>query len=110
MKNKLFLFIAFTSSCLSVMADTYTAKDVFNRDEIVWYGLDFSKAKMIGQFDQGAGAGAASGSDLKMKYFPGWNAVILNEPKKYDLKKTFRKMSVFNDISPVEAKNRSVDV
>jgi hypothetical protein len=107
MKKYLFLF-AFATAGLFAFAQN-TAKDVFTKDQIVWFGLDFSKAKMIGAFDQGAGAAPATGSDIKTKYVPGWNRIILNEPDKYDLKKTFRKTEVFKDLSVVEASNSRID-
>ncbi len=106
--KKILFSLAFFSAGLSLGAQN-TAKDVFTKDDIVWFGLDFSKSKMIGQFDQGAGAVPASGSDIKAKYVPGWNGVVLNEPEKYDLKKTFRKTSIFNDLSVVEKSNSKID-
>jgi len=106
--KKILLSIALIAGSLTGFAQN-TAKDVFSKDDIVWYGLDFSKSKMIGQFDQGAGAAPASGSDLRSKYFPGWNMLILNEPEKYNIKATFRKTNVFNDLSVVEKNNAKVD-
>ena len=106
--KKILLPLIFFSAGFAVIAQN-TAKDVFSKDEIVWFGLDFSKAKMIGQFDQGGGAMPATGSEIKAKYVPGWNGVILNEPEKYDLKKTFRKTSVFKDLSVVEKSNAKID-
>ncbi len=104
--KKTILSLAIVTQGLWMTAQN-TAKDVFSKDEIVWYGLDFSKSKMIGQFDQGAGAAQASGSDIKTKWIPSWNGVILAEPDKYDLKKTFRKTSVYKDLSIVEKNNAS---
>ena len=108
MKKYLFS-IAFTTAGFFAVAQN-TAKDVFTKDQIVWYGLDFSKAKMIGAFDQGAGAAPASGSEIKTKYVPAWNSLILNESAKYDIKKTFRKTEVYNDLSMVEKNNSKIDV
>lgn len=103
--NALFLFSIFGISAIA----QNTAKDVFTKDQIVWYGLDFSKAKMIGAFDQGAGAAPASGSEIKAKYIPTWNTLILNEAPKYDLKRTFRKTEVYKDLSVVEKSNSKID-
>ncbi len=105
--NKVLFFVFLCASQFTWAQ--YTAKDVVTTDKMVWYGLDFSKAKMIGQFDQGNGIAPASGNDIKLKYIPGWNAVILNEPQKYDLNKTFRKTNVFKDLSPVEKNNSKID-
>lgn len=86
-----------------------TASDFLQGDEIVWYGLDFSQAKFIGAFDQGAGAAPVTGEELKSKYIPAWNLLILNESAKYDLKRTFKKTSVFNDLSIVDKINSKID-
>lgn len=90
-------------------ASAAEAKDVFTTDEIVWFGLDFSKAKMVGQFTQFGDAGEASGTQMKQKFFPAWNMLVLNEPKNFDLKKAFRKTGIFNDLSVVEKRNAAVD-
>ncbi len=87
-----------------------SAKAIFDAKEIVWYGMDFTKAKFVGQFDQGMGANPASGSDMRNKYIPGWNALVVNEPQHFDLKKAFRKFSVYNDVAAVNLVNSDVDV
>ncbi len=86
-----------------------TIKEVFSSTSIVWYGLNFSKSKMIGQFDQAMGAGQASGSDLKNKWIPAWNAVILTEQKNFKLKEAFRKDDVFYDIAATEKQNQTIN-
>jgi len=108
MKTTILSFV-FVVSGLWVIAQN-TSKDLFSKDEIIWFGLDFSKSKMIGQFDQGAGIAPATGSEVKTKWIPAWNGVILNEPEKYDLKKTFRKTSVYKDLSVVNKSNAKIDV
>jgi hypothetical protein len=106
--KKVLILLAFLGTGLALKAQN-SSKDVFQKDEIVWYGLDFSKAKLIGQFDQGGGAMPASGSELKAKYIPGWNDVILTEPDKYDLKRIFRKTSVYKDLAVTEKVNSKID-
>jgi hypothetical protein len=66
-----------------------TAKDAINAKEIVFYGLDFTKAKFVGQFDQGMGAMPATGTDMKNKWIPQWNALIAKEPQNFKLKEAF---------------------
>lgn len=83
----------------------FTAKDVFSSKSIVWYGLNFSEARMIGQFDQAMGAGPATASDLKNKWIPGWNALIQTEQKNYKIKEAFQKDEVFYDVTPSEKEN-----
>jgi len=86
-----------------------TLSEIFSGDNIVWYGLDFTNSRFIGQFDQAVGAGPASAYDIKTKHIPSWNSLILSESTKYDIGKTFRKTSVYNDISPVEKVNAKID-
>ena len=107
MKN-LLLSLVFVNTYMSVIAQNM-AKDVFIKEEIVWFGLDFSKSKMVGQFDQGGGAAPASGSDIKSKYVSSWNGVIVNEQEKYNLKKTFRKTTLVRDLAVVEKSNSKID-
>lgn len=106
--KKYIVSLAFLAAGLFAVAQN-TAKDIFTKDQIVWFGVDFSKAKMVGQFDQAGGAAPATASDLKYKYVPGWNGVILNEPEKYNLKMTFRKTEVYKDLSVVEKSNAKID-
>ena len=86
------------------------ASKVFSSTEMVWFGLDFTKAKFVGQFDQGMGAAPATGSDMKNKFIPEWNGLIVKEPQNFDLRKTFRKDNVFNDISSINELNSKIDV
>jgi hypothetical protein len=90
-----------------------TAQDkskVFSSTEAVWFGLDFTKATFVGQFDQGMGAAPATGSDMKAKYIPAWNNLIAGEQKKYDLKKAFRKDNIIYDMNSVNELNNKIDV
>ncbi len=87
----------------------FTAKDVFSSKSIVWYGLNFSEARMIGQFDQAMGAGPASASDLKNKWIPGWNALIQTEQKNYKIKEAFQKDDVFYDVTPTDKQNYDIN-
>ncbi|MFN8116142.1 MAG: hypothetical protein U0W65_08515 [Bacteroidia bacterium] len=95
-------------STLSVFAQ-FTAKDVFSSKTIVWYGLNFSEAKMVGQFDQAMGAGPASGSDIKNKWIPQWNSLIMTEQKNFKIKEAFQKDEVFYDITPTEKQNQNIN-
>lgn len=102
----LILSVFTITSCINAQS----AKDVFSTNEIVWYGLDFTKAKFVGQFDQGLGAMPASGLDMRNKWIPEWNALIPKEAKNFDLEETFRKDNVYYDIAPVNEVNSNIDV
>jgi hypothetical protein len=89
---------------LSQPGYSQTAKEIFNSNDeppITYLGIDFTQARLIND----AGASAA---DLKEKHFPGINQVVVNEPKKYDLAKAFRK-TINNDISVTEKVNANID-
>jgi hypothetical protein len=87
----------------------YTAKDIFTAKSLVWYGLNFSAAKMIGQFDQAMGAGPASSSDIKNKWIPQWNNLIQGEPQNFKLAEAFRKEAVFYDVAPTAKQNYQIN-
>jgi hypothetical protein len=91
-------------------AKAQSSKDVFTATEIVWYGLDFTNAKFVGQFDQGFGALPATGTDMKNKWIPQWNALIAKEPQNFKLKDAFRKDNIYYDMAPVNEINSKIDV
>ena len=65
-------------------------KLVFGSPTVVWYGMDFTKAKMIGFKDD-------SPHKIRDEYFKEWNGTTLN----MDLAKTFQKHTAANDIKGV---------
>jgi hypothetical protein len=104
---KKFLLALFAT--VSMFATAQNASKVFESTEIVWYGLDFTKAKFVGAFDQIGGAGAVNGMEMKTKWIPGWNNLIISEPQNFDLKKTFRVDNIYNDLSSVNELNSKLD-
>lgn len=105
MKKVLCMFLAGLSLSL---ASQNTTKNVFDAKEIVWYGLNFTEAKMVGQFDQAMGAGPATANEIKTKWMTSWNSLIVSEPQNFKLKEDFAKDNVFYDLAPVEKANQSV--
>lgn len=89
------------SALSSTMAQT--ARDLFSANDIKvsWLGIDFSHAKFIGGFSQIQDAGELSPSDIKNKYFPAWNQLIIKEQKKYDVAGMLRKEKIFYDMDIV---------
>lgn len=100
----------FTLFLLTVGLYTKAQDKVYSATEIVWFGLDFTKATFVGQFDQGMGAMPANGTDMKNKWIPGWNSLIVAEPQNFDFKKAFNKESAFLDISNMNTLNSKIDV
>lgn len=63
-----------------------TRADVFDeKNEITWLGLDFTQVKFIGAAAQWGDAGGISNEQLREKYFPSWNQLFIDEPKKFDV-------------------------
>jgi len=98
-----FSIVAIAIVALTPGAYAQTAKEIFNSTEtpVTYLGIDFTQARLIN--DAGASA-----TDLKEKHFPGINQVVVNEPKKYDLAKAFKK-PITNDISVTEKANATID-
>lgn len=110
MRNRSFktqLMMVLTTLSLALSSQNI-AKDIFQAKEIVWYGLNFTEAKMVGSFDQAFGAGDAGASEIKTRWMPSWNALIVTEPQNYKLKEAFDKESIYYDIAPSEKANQSV--
>jgi len=94
----------------SISLNAQDKSKIFSSTEAVWFGLDFTKATFVGQFDQGMGAAPGNGLDMKNKFIPQWNNLIAGEQKKYDLKGTFRKDNIIYDMNSVNELNQKIDV
>lgn len=78
------------------------AQDAFDpKEPLTWLGLDFSSLKFV-KSDE-----TITEDELQNKYFPGWNDLILNEPKKYDLVKVTDHDDVSNYTEAVTAVNKN---
>ena len=75
----------------------------FSSSEVTWYGIDFSKAILIGP-------GFSNPVAIRDQFFKSWNELIIKEYKKYDLGKFFRKRNVIFNLDPVLSRNLAVDV
>lgn len=105
MRNLVFSLLLLSGIALKAQ----DAAKVFSATEIVWFGMDFTKAKFVGQFDQGMGAMPATGGDMRNKWIPQWNALIQNEQQNFDLKKALNKESIYYDIASVNTINSKLD-
>jgi hypothetical protein len=70
--------------------------------EIVYFGLDFSKTRLKGDFGNG------DGNAMKTKMFTGWNNLVLAEPNNFDLATTFSCQIVY-DLEAVTRQNNKAD-
>jgi hypothetical protein len=96
-------FLGFVMTALSILGSTtisfsQTLKDFFSNSEspAVFLGIDFSKAKLI---DVG------NPTDIRDRLYASINQLIINEPKKYDLKSAFLKSNFETDLGPVGKTN-----
>lgn len=76
----------------SAASSAQSLKDVFNNSEspLVYLGIDFSQARLL---DVG------NASDIRGRLYGSINNLVIDEPKKYDLRGVFRKSNMPNDIS-----------
>lgn len=87
-----YLLILFTSS--------YSIAQ--NSNEITWFGLDFSKAKMVGS------AGFSNPAEIQSYYLNEWNSIIIKELKKYDISKFYVKPTVKVFLDKAKENNNKV--
>lgn len=91
--------------CMSSNAVAQNVEKLKSADEVIWFGLDFTKAKMIGSTE----AGFSDPDAIVNHFFEGWNNLVINEPKKYYLAKALSK-NIKNNISTVADRNKEVPV
>lgn len=94
-------FILFTNT----WAFSQTVSEIYNLKEITWFGLDFTKAKFVGDFGKPENTGAI----IKEANFRSWNDLMINEAEKFDLKKKFKKEKVYYKFDKVNSFNDAVN-
>jgi hypothetical protein len=101
-KSRSMLITGMLLACL--ISRGQTLKDVFSSSEtpMVYLGIDFTKAKLIGD-------DITSAADVKERQFQGINDLIVEEAKKYDLRAAFHKSNVDHDLGPVEKRNDKIN-
>jgi len=73
--------------------------DFLKEREITWLGIDFSKATFTKK-------GFDMPNDVLQLYLNEWNALIISDQKKYDIRVSFRKPIVYFDLSFVKKQNK----
>jgi hypothetical protein len=88
------------------------ADDLFRSSDvkISWLGVDFSHVKLIGCFSEFSGIGPKSARDIKYRYFPEWNKLILHEREKYDIVGMLRKDHIFYDVDMIFDLNENTPI
>ena len=100
--NRLVLVLFFCCSIQSLTAQTI--KDVFTSSEtaILYLGIDFTQTRLINEVSK-------PGIAVRDEIFPGINALVINEPKKYDLQKAFNKSLINNNLAIVTKRNKAIN-
>lgn len=104
MKTK--FFIAFWLLALTVCSlHAQTKSDVFkNESTITWLGIDFSKAKLIGDRDK-----YSTDDDIK-RFMMSLNELMMNEYEKFNVTKALDRTSLEKAINITEDHNAKLDV
>lgn len=92
------LLIFICTATTSFGQTSFTLKDLFKNDTIIWYGIDYSHTIFSGDFID---------NDMN-KYFHAWNKLILDEPGKFDIGIALTKRKVIDDIAYVEQRNSEI--
>jgi len=104
MKKNLIVLLAFVIG-LNLNAQK-TVSAVFNKEEtVIWFGLDFTNAQFVGI----APNSADEAGDIKDKWIPSWNKLMVAETKKFNVTKFFKKASAFYDFDSVDKLNKDID-
>jgi hypothetical protein len=103
MKTILFILLILS---LALPSKAQNTQDLFRPDvPVTWLGIDYSHCKLIGNFAEFADAGRKSTWQIRDSYFPKWNAIILDEPDKYDVKGMLRRGDMVYDLGMVTGIN-----
>ena len=97
----LIIALFFCSNAASLSAQTI--KEFFNNPEtpLLYLGIDYTLARVINDK-------TTTAIDIRDRYFPGINELIIKEPEKYDFARAFRKKTMPNDLSLVTKRNATI--
>ncbi len=91
---------------MAFLSKAQDAQDLFRPEvPVTWLGIDYSHCKLIGNFAEFADAGRKSTWQIRDSYFPKWNAIILDEPEKYDIRGMLRRGDIGFDLSMITSIN-----
>jgi hypothetical protein len=100
MKKYLLLFLTFIAS----ITFAQDASIIFKTKDVTFYGLDFSRARLIGSF------GFNQPAKIQDYHMPDWNYMFIKEKRKYNLSKTFKIKRVNYDFDIVTQRNKDIDI
>ena len=101
--KKILLILAIITFQITVKSQ-HTVKDIFDADNLYFFGVDFTKAKFIGP------GGFNNLEKIQNSYFYFWNQIFIDEASKYNLKKAYRVRYVNIDFQKVFKRNDSLNI
>ena len=99
MKDLLLFLAVITSSLCAIAQD---AKAIFSAERVVFYGLDFSKAKFS--------IPDAKASEIKNVLIPTWNTMVVTDNERFPKESAFQKLNVSGDPTSVERRNAAINI
>lgn len=97
--KKNFLLLTATIFIFSLYAQD--AKSIFSAEKIVFYGLDFTKAKFA--------LPDAKPDDIKNNLFKQWNDNVFSDNGRFNKESAFKKLTVYGEPSVVEKRNATAN-
>jgi hypothetical protein len=83
-------------------------KNLMFGDSIVWFGVDFSHGKFLGDFAAKSELGPGSESAIIRDEIPRWNLLFLKEPRHFPIDEAAHKKAVYYDINSVTKINAEI--
>ena len=103
MKKILLPVLAVLFLTTGAKAQSIKAADISNPETpIIWLGLDFTEARLIGDL-------SADENAIKNQHIPDINQLVVNEAKKYDLPKAFKHTNITSDLGFSYNQNKKLD-
>ncbi|HLP21587.1 MAG TPA: hypothetical protein VK174_14840 [Chitinophagales bacterium] len=98
MKKILLLLLVAT---FATIVNAQDPKTVFTAEKIVFYGLDFTKAKFA--------IPDAKPAEIKDTYFEAWNETVFGDNGRFPKESAFGKVTVYGDPTVVKRRNAAVN-
>ncbi len=106
MIKRVYLIALFCLMVINTQAQKTRDLFVANNYKYVWFGVDYSRVKLIGDFYAINMGEEEPRQVIKDKYFKSWNDLIKNERRKYCVEDMLRKSEVIYDIKMMEEHNQ----
>lgn len=97
--RKWFAFLI--ASMAVVFLNAQDAKTIFSAEKVVFYGLDFTKAKFA--------LPDVKPDEIKDTYFSAWNTTVFSDNGRFPKESAFRKIVVYGDPTVVEKRNATAN-